>query len=125
MTHETVRAMIERGAKIRWFCEVGQGHYGEVNLKAIARAKGGTVTLINRRPLCKIPGCPGRSIFRTSPRHGPRSWTTSGPKPCSPIPRLSGRASYRWATAWSTDAGAGQKRQKARPPKRAGFIDAM
>lgn len=64
MTHETVRAMIERGAKIRWFCEVGQGHYGEVNLKAIARAKGGAVTLINRRPFCKIPGCPGRVYFQ-------------------------------------------------------------
>ncbi len=62
--HETVSAMIERGARVKWFCEVGQGHSGEVDLKAIARAKGGTVTLINRRPMCKIPGCPGRVYFQ-------------------------------------------------------------
>lgn len=63
MPHETVSAMIERGAKIKWFCEVGRGHSGEVDLKAVAKAKGGDVTLVNRRPFCKIPGCPGRVHF--------------------------------------------------------------
>ena len=63
MTHETVSAMIERGANIKWFCEVGQGHSGVVDLEAIARAKGGAVTLVNRRPPCRVSGCPGRVHF--------------------------------------------------------------
>lgn len=38
--HETVHAMIERDARVKWFCEVGQGHSGEVDLRAIARWQG-------------------------------------------------------------------------------------
>ena len=62
--HETVSSMIDRGARIRWECEVRfPGHSGDVNLSAIAQAKGGAFTLANRRPFCRIPGCPGRVRF--------------------------------------------------------------
>ena len=74
--HETVSAMIERGAKVRWFCEIGRGHWGDVDLKAIARAKGGNITLVNRRPMCKIPGCPGRVHFEDLSSAWPRKLDT-------------------------------------------------
>lgn len=77
--HESVSAMIERGAKIKWFCEVGRGHSGDVDLKAIARAKAGNVTLVNRRPLCKIPGCPGRVHFEDLSSAWPRQIDTVKP----------------------------------------------
>lgn len=60
---ETVGRMIERGAKVRWRCDIVQSHYGDVDLKRIAKAKGGDYQLINRRPPCRIPGCPGQAIF--------------------------------------------------------------
>ena len=62
--HETVSAMIERGAKIRAECEVKPvGHSSPADLHAIAKARGGDFTLANRRPACRIPGCPGRVRF--------------------------------------------------------------
>lgn len=63
MARETVGRMIERAAKIRWRCDVGQSHTGDVDLKAIARAKGGDYSIINKRPRCRIPGCPGVVVF--------------------------------------------------------------
>lgn len=60
---ESVSRMIGRGAKIRWRCDVAQGHYGEVDLKRIAKAKGGDYSIINKRPRCRIPDCPGVVIF--------------------------------------------------------------
>lgn len=62
--HETVSAMIERGARIKWECEVKPiGHGGDADLHAIAKTKGGHFTLANRRAPCRIPGCPGRVRF--------------------------------------------------------------
>lgn len=63
MTKETVRQMIERSATIHWRCDVGTGHYGKVDLHRIARAKGGDYSIVNKRPRCRIPGCPGQVIF--------------------------------------------------------------
>lgn len=55
--------MLERRAKIRWRCDVAQGHYGDVDLKRIAKTKGGSYSIVNRRPRCRIAGCPGVVIF--------------------------------------------------------------
>lgn len=77
MTHETVHAMIERGAKIRAECEVAPiGHSGPADLPAIARAKGGDYSLANRRPACRVPGCPGRVRFIDTTSMWPRSLDT-------------------------------------------------
>ena len=77
MRHETVSAMIERGARIKWECEVSfPGHSGEVDLSAIAKARGGDFTLANRRPACRIPGCPGRVRFVDMSSAWPRKLDT-------------------------------------------------
>lgn len=77
MTHETVSAMIERGAKIQWECEVRPiGHGGPADLQAIARAKGDDFTLANRRSPCRIPGCPGRVRFMDRTSIWPRQLDT-------------------------------------------------
>lgn len=55
--------MIDRRAKVRWHCDLGEGHYGDVDLRRIARAMGGDYVLINKRPPCRIPGCPGIVTF--------------------------------------------------------------
>lgn len=69
--------MIERGAKIRWECEVSPlAHCGATDLNAIARAKGGDFTLANRRPACRIPGCPGRIRFMDKSYVWPRQVDT-------------------------------------------------
>lgn len=60
---EPISKMIDRQAKVRWHCDLGEGHYGDVDLKRIARAKGGDYVLINKRPPCRIPGCPGIVTF--------------------------------------------------------------
>lgn len=60
---EFVSQMIDRRAKIRWRCDAVQSHHGDVDLKPIAKAKGGDFVLMNRRPPCRIPGCPGLVIF--------------------------------------------------------------
>lgn len=76
MALETVQRMIERSAKIRWRCDVGQGHHGDVDLKRIAKAKGGDYSLVNRRPPCRIPGCPGVVIFEDFTGSWPRKVET-------------------------------------------------
>lgn len=76
MPHETVQHMIERSAKIRWRCDVAQGHYGDVDLKRIAKAKGGDYSIVNRRPPCRIPGCPGVAIFEDFSGSWPRKVET-------------------------------------------------
>lgn len=77
MTGETVHAMIERSAKIRAECEVAPiGHSGPADLHAIARAKGGDYSLANRRPPCRVPGCPGRVRFVDMTSVWPRSLDT-------------------------------------------------
>lgn len=77
MRHETVSAMIERGARIKWECEVSfPGHSGEVDLPAVAKARGGDFTLANRRPACRIPGCPGRVRFVDMSSAWPRKLDT-------------------------------------------------
>jgi hypothetical protein len=63
MTADTIGRQAERGAKIRWQCDVVSSHYGDVDLKRIARAKGGDYVLVNKRPPCRIPGCPGIVSF--------------------------------------------------------------
>lgn len=74
--HEPISKMIDRGAKVRWHCDVVQGHHGEVDLKRIAKAKGGDYVLINRRPPCRIPGCPGQAIFEDWSRQWPTKLET-------------------------------------------------
>jgi hypothetical protein len=76
MALETVQHMIERSAKIRWRCDVGQGHHGDVDLKRIAKAKGGAYSIVNRRPTCRIPGCPGVVIFEDFSGSWPRKVET-------------------------------------------------
>lgn len=62
--HTSVGWLIEHQRAVKWQCEVAPvGHSGEVDLHAIAKAKGGGFSLANRRPRCKIPGCPGRVRF--------------------------------------------------------------
>lgn len=61
--HETQRAMIDRQADVRWQCDVRPGHSGKVDLVGIAKAKGGDYSLVNKRPSCRIPGCPGIVLF--------------------------------------------------------------
>lgn len=68
--------MIERRAKIRWRCDVAQGHYGEADLKRIAKTKGGSYSIVNRRPPCRIPGCPGVVIFEDFSGSWPRKVET-------------------------------------------------
>lgn len=69
--------MIEREAKIRWECEVAPlGHSGPADLHAIARARGGDYALANRRPPCRIPGCPGRVRFMDKTHVWPRQVDT-------------------------------------------------
>ncbi|URI15911.1 hypothetical protein [Brevundimonas albigilva] len=75
--HETVSAMIERGARIKWECEVKPiGHGGDADLHAIAKTKGGRFTLANRRAPCRIPGCPGRVRFVDMSSAWPRKLDT-------------------------------------------------
>lgn len=75
--HETVKAMIERGASIRAECEVSPiSHSGPADLHSIARSKGGDYTLNNRRPPCRVPGCPGRVRFVDATSMWPRSLDT-------------------------------------------------
>ena len=75
--HETVSAMIERGARIKWECEVKYpGHSGEVDLSGVAKSRGGDFTLANRRPACRIPGCPGRVRFVDMSSAWPRKLDT-------------------------------------------------
>lgn len=77
MTAETVRSMIDRGADIRWECEVRPiGHGGPADLRAIAKARGGDFCLANRRPACRIPGCPGRARFMDRSHAWPRQIDT-------------------------------------------------
>lgn len=77
MSHETVSAMIERGARIKWECEVKPiGHGGDADLHAIAKAMGGDFALANRRPPCRIPGCPGRVRFVDMSSAWPRKLDT-------------------------------------------------
>ena len=47
---DTIRRMIDRGATIRWHCDVSVDHYGDVDLNRIAAAKGADYLLINKRP---------------------------------------------------------------------------
>lgn len=63
MTRETISRMIERRAKIRWRCDIDPAHRGDVDLNRVAEAKGGDYSIVNRRPRCRIPGCPGVVIF--------------------------------------------------------------
>lgn len=74
--HEPISKMIVRGSKIRWRCDVVQGHHGDVDLKRIAKARGGDYVLINRRPPCRIPGCPGQAIFEDWSRQWPTKLET-------------------------------------------------
>ncbi|MGX1804056.1 hypothetical protein ACWIDJ_17195 [Brevundimonas naejangsanensis] len=76
MPFETVQRMIERRANIRWRCDVGQGHHGDVDLKRVAKAKGGDYSIVNRRPSCRIPGCPGVVIFEDFSGSWPRKVET-------------------------------------------------
>ena len=60
----TVGYLIEHNRKVRWRCTImPDSHSGDVDLHRIARKKGGTFSLANRRPPCRIPGCPGRVRF--------------------------------------------------------------
>ncbi|MGH6979022.1 MAG: hypothetical protein ACRED4_07005 [Brevundimonas sp.] len=79
--HETVSAMIERGAEIQAECEVkAVGHSGPADLHAIAKARGGDFTLANRRPSCRIAGCPGRVRFVDMSSAWPRKLDTISDK---------------------------------------------
>jgi len=60
---ETVGRLFENGAKIRWSCEVSPSHHGDVDLKRIIEAKGADYVLINKKPPCRFPGCPGLVTF--------------------------------------------------------------
>lgn len=61
---DTISRMIDRGARIRWHCDVSVNHYGDADLKRIAKAKGGDYRLANKHPPCRIPGCPGIVTFK-------------------------------------------------------------
>ena len=64
MRETTLGWLSEHERTVRWECEVAPlGHNGQVDLGRLAKAKGGTFSLANRRPACKIPGCPGRVRF--------------------------------------------------------------
>lgn len=69
--HEPISRMIDRESRVGWRCDVALGHRGDVDLKRIARAKGGDYVLINRRPPCRVPGCPGQAIFEDLSRQWP------------------------------------------------------
>lgn len=58
----TVAEVMARGGKACWRCSVCQGQ-GPVDLVAVAAALGLDATLGNRRPRCRVPGCPGRVRF--------------------------------------------------------------
>lgn len=58
----TVAQVMARGGKACWRCSVCQGQ-GPVDLVAVAAALGPDATLGNRRPRCRVPGCPGRVRF--------------------------------------------------------------
>lgn len=73
---EPISKMIARGSKVRWCCDVVQGHHGDVDLTRIAKAKGGDYVLINRRPPCRFPGCPGQAIFEDWSRQWPTKLET-------------------------------------------------
>ena len=60
---EPISRMINREAKIRWHCDVSVDHYGDVDLTRIAAAKGDDYVLINKKPPCRVPGCPGIATF--------------------------------------------------------------
>lgn len=62
--------------EIRWRCDVAQGHYGNVDLKRIAKAKGGDYSIVNRRPRCRMSGCPGVVIFEDFARSWARQVET-------------------------------------------------
>ncbi|MEN5230003.1 hypothetical protein [Brevundimonas naejangsanensis] len=76
MTRETISRMIERSAKILRRCDVAQGHYGNVDLKRIVKAKGGDYSVVNRRPRCRMSGCPGVVIFEDFARSWARQVET-------------------------------------------------
>lgn len=61
---EPVSSMADRKARVRWACDVSDSHYGDVDLRRIARAKGGDYSLWNKRASCRIPGCPGIVRFQ-------------------------------------------------------------
>lgn len=68
MQGETVGRMLARGARVTWRCDVDLAHHGDMDLAAIVAAKGADFVLVDRRPPCRRPGCPGQAIFedRTS-----------------------------------------------------------
>lgn len=73
---ETVAALIGREARIRWYCDVGRGHSGDLDLQRVASLRGADVILANRRPPCPTPGCPGRVQFKDETRVFGRSLDT-------------------------------------------------
>lgn len=73
---ETVAALIRREARIRWYCDVGRGHSGVMDLQRVANLRGGDTILANRRPPCPAAGCPGRVEFKDETRVFGRSLDT-------------------------------------------------
>lgn len=63
MQQETVGQLLARGARIGWRCDVVTAHHGDVDLARIAAARGADFVLVDRRPPCRRPGCPGQAIF--------------------------------------------------------------
>lgn len=77
MARETLQRMIERSAKIRWRCDVVQSHYGDVNLKRIAKAKGGDYPSSTGARHVESPDALASSSLRTSAAHGLVRWRPS------------------------------------------------
>lgn len=73
---DTLARLIEAEAPIFWSCDLVQNHYGRVDLIAMAKAKGGDFLLVNRKPSCKVAGCPGRVTFRNRARVFPITMET-------------------------------------------------
>lgn len=61
---ETLGDLIERGARVRWVCDIGLAlghvpHHGaDLDLRAVAATWGPDFVLANRRPRCPAPNCP-------------------------------------------------------------------
>lgn len=75
--------LVDHGRKVVWWCDVCRT-IGDVDLGPIAAAKGPDFSLTNKRPPCRVAGCPGRvrfedrtsmwPVFLVSIDHGHQAW---------------------------------------------------
>jgi len=71
----TIAQILTRGGRACWLCLVCRAQ-GPVDLAAVAAALGPDATLANRRPRCRVAGCPGRVRFLDANSFWPLSLDT-------------------------------------------------